>query len=89
MQQGSQDGKHFVAAVQAAVDRGNRLAVQFLLSRKRDSLRFFRLEDDLVFFHKPRCFHAEHHENRAIFEDVFCDFFRKNKAQRDFWPETC
>jgi hypothetical protein len=59
-----------------------------LLSRKRDSLRPFHLEDDLVFFRKPLCFHAEQHENRAIFADVFCDFFRKIKAQHDFWPDT-
>ena len=56
MQQGSQDGNDFVATVQADIDRGNRLPVQSLLSRKRDSLRLFRLEDDLVFFRKPLCF---------------------------------
>jgi hypothetical protein len=88
MQRGSQDGNDVVAAVQAEIDRGNRLPVQLLLSRKRDSLRPFRLEDDLVFFRKPLCFHAEQHENRAIFADVFCDFFRKIKAQHDFWPDT-
>ena len=68
--------------------RGNRLAIQFLLSRRRDSLRPFRLEDDLVLFRKPLCFHAEQHESRAIFGDVFCDFVRKNKAQCDSWPES-
>jgi len=88
MQQGSQDGNDFVAAVQAEIDRGNRLAIQSLLSRKRDSLRPFRLEDDLVFFRKPLCFYPEQQENRAIFADVFCNFFRKNKAQHDFWPDT-
>ena len=88
MQQGSQGGNDFVAAVQAEIDRANCLAVQSLLSRKRESLRLFRLEDGLVFFRKPRCFYPEQQENRAIFGHVFCEFFRKNKAQHDFWPDT-
>ena len=41
-----------------------------------------------MFFRKPLCFYTEQHENRAIFGDVFCDSFRKNKAQHDFWPDT-
>ncbi len=88
MQQGSQDGNDFVAAVQAEIDRANRLAVQSLLSRKTESLRLFRLEDDLVFFPKPLCFYPEQQENRAIFGHAFCDFFHKNKAQHDFRPDT-
>ena len=88
MQQGSQDGNDCVATVQVEIDLGNRLAVQSLLSRKRESLRLFRLEDDLVFFRKPLRFYPEQQENRAIFGDVFCDFFRKNKAQHDSWPDT-
>ena len=88
MQQGSQEGNDCVAAVQVEIDLGNRLAVQSLLSRKRESLRLFRPEDDLVFFRKPLCFYPEQQENRAIFADVFCDLCRKNKAQYDFLPDT-
>ena len=67
------------AAVQADIDQGSRQAVQSLLSRKRESLRPFRLEDDLVFFRKPLCFYTEHHHDRAIFGDVFCDFPKKTR----------
>jgi hypothetical protein len=49
MQQGSQDGNDFVAAVQAEIDQGNRLAVQSLLSRKRESLRLFASKMTLCF----------------------------------------
>jgi hypothetical protein len=41
MQQGSRDRNAFVAAVQTEVDEANRLAVQSLLSRKRESHRLF------------------------------------------------
>ncbi len=65
------------AAVQAEIDQGSQLAVQSLLSRKREPLRPFRLEDDLVFFRKPLRFYTEHRDDRAIFGDAFCDFPKK------------